>query len=124
MNFLWDLSSSHYQVSNETLFKSMPFYSWLFLSFPAPGVNLPENRCVSEDAGTLVISVERYGDLTLTSMVDVVTVDTDPVEAEGESTLLTCQNKLNLLFFILQLMLIIFPLGPLLLSVVEEGWNH
>ena len=38
------------------------------------------------------------GDLTLTSMVDVVTVDTDPVEAEGESTLLTCQNKFNLLF--------------------------
>ena len=86
MPFLWDLSSSHYQVSNETLIKRMPFYSWLFLSFPATGVNLPEDMCVSEDAGTLVIPVERYGDLTLTSMVDVVTVDTDPVEAEGDST--------------------------------------
>ena len=36
--------------------------------------------------GTLVIPIERYGDLKLQSLVDVATIDTDPVEAESEST--------------------------------------
>ena len=56
------------------------------MSFPATGANLAEDMCVREDAGTLVIPIERYGDITLQSLVDVATMDTDPVEAEGEST--------------------------------------
>ena len=54
-------------------------------------------------------------------MVDVVTVDTDPVEAEGEST--NMPEYMNLLFYILQLMLIIHSMSPLL-NFVEEDRTH
>ena len=36
-----------------------------------------------EDAGTLVIPVERLGDLKVTSEVDVATIPSTPVEAAG-----------------------------------------
>ena len=46
---------------------------------------LPENLCIREDAGTLVIPVERRGSLIIQSRLSVATRPSSPVEAVGES---------------------------------------
>ena len=82
---LLDSSLSHWQVYRILILLCECLNPESFIPFIATGALLPENLCIREDAGTLVIPVERYGNLVIQSRFDVATRPSTPAEAVGES---------------------------------------